>query len=58
MEDFLQRITLNPAVCQGKPSIRAMRFTVALMLEFLASGMTHVEILETIPPILTETISP
>jgi len=42
-------LLFNAAVCQGKPSIRAMRFTVAQMLELLASGMTHVEILEDYP---------
>ncbi len=39
-----QRITLNPEVCQGKPTIRNMRFTVAQMLQLLASGMSHREI--------------
>jgi len=40
------RITSNPDVCKGRPVIRNMRFTVAQMLELLASGMTHAEILE------------
>ncbi|MCB0598893.1 MAG: DUF433 domain-containing protein [Lewinellaceae bacterium] len=34
-----ERITLNPKVCNGRPTIRNMRFTVAQMLELLASGM-------------------
>ncbi|TAK41245.1 MAG: DUF433 domain-containing protein, partial [Saprospiraceae bacterium] len=44
-----QRITLNPKVCNGKPTVRNMRFTVAQMLELLSSGMTHEEILEDYP---------
>ncbi len=45
MENLLTRITLNPAVSQGKPTIRNMRFTVAQLLELLAAGMTNEEIL-------------
>jgi uncharacterized protein (DUF433 family) len=40
------RITINSAVCNGKPTIRNMRFTVADLLGLLASGMSHSEILE------------
>jgi uncharacterized protein (DUF433 family) len=40
----------------GKPTIRNMRFTVAQMLELLASGMTHEEILEDYPYIEREDI--
>ena len=49
MNPLLQRITLNPKVCNGKPTIRNMRFTVAQMLELLSSGMSHEEILEDYP---------
>jgi len=45
MENLLTRITLNPAVSQGKPTLRNMRFTVAQLLELLAAGMTNEEIL-------------
>jgi uncharacterized protein (DUF433 family) len=45
MEELATRITMNPEVCKGKPTIRNMRFTVAQMLELLASGMTTQEIL-------------
>ena len=49
MENLLQRITINPLVSHGKPSIRDMRFTLAHLLELLASGMTTTEILEDYP---------
>jgi len=49
MDKLIQRITLNPEICRGKPTIRNMRFTVAQMLELLASGMTHEEILMDYP---------
>jgi uncharacterized protein (DUF433 family) len=56
MDELIKRITLNPEVCMGKPTIRNMRFTVAQMLELLASGMTHEEILEDYPYIEREDI--
>jgi len=49
MENILQRITLNPQVCNGKPTIRNMRFTVAQLLELMASGMSNAEILSDYP---------
>jgi uncharacterized protein (DUF433 family) len=49
MENLMARVTLNPAVSQGKPTLRNMRFTVAQLLELLAAGMTHEEILTDYP---------
>jgi uncharacterized protein (DUF433 family) len=45
----MERITINPDICKGKPSIRNMRFTVVQILELLASGMTAQEILDDYP---------
>lgn len=56
MDTLIQRITLNPEVCSGKPTIRNMRFTVAQMLELLAAEMTQEEILEDYPFIEVEDI--
>jgi uncharacterized protein (DUF433 family) len=56
MKQILNRITINSEVCNGKPTIRNMRFTVSNMLELLASGMTKNEILEDYPYIETEDI--
>ena len=49
MENLINRITIHPDISFGKPSIRSMRFSVSQMLELLASGMTHQEILEDYP---------
>jgi uncharacterized protein (DUF433 family) len=54
---FAERITVNPAVCAGKPTIRNMRFTVAQMLELLASSMTIDEILVDYPFLEREDVS-
>lgn len=43
--NHLSRITLNPAVCHGKPCIRGMRWPVEVALDLLGSGMTIAEIL-------------
>lgn len=44
-EDLLKRITTNPHMCHGKPVIRGKRYPVVNMLELMAAGMTHEEIL-------------
>ena len=49
MRDFLQRISINPAVCFGKPCIRGTRIWVSLLLDLLASGMSTEEILKNYP---------
>ena len=46
---LLTRITINPEICQGKPTIRDTRYTVDLILDLLSSGMSEVEIIEDYP---------
>lgn len=55
--DIRERITLNPLVMRGKPTIRNMRFSVAQMLELLAAGMSSQEILDDYPYIEMEDIN-
>ena len=45
----LDRITTNPEVCHGKPTVRGLRYPVEMLLELLASGMTIDEIVEDYP---------
>ena len=40
---------MDPLVMSGRPTIRKMRFTVVQILELLAGGMSHEEILEDYP---------
>ena len=56
MEDLISRITLNPEICHGKPTIRNKRYTVDLILDLLTSGMTEQEILEDYPALEREDI--
>ena len=41
----LDRITIDPELCHGKPVIRGLRYPVETLLELLASGMTIEDIL-------------
>lgn len=46
MDDLLQRITINPNMAFGKPTIRGfLHYSVEWLLELLSSGMSHEEIL-------------
>ncbi len=45
-EELLSRITINPAVCFGKPCIKGHRIWVSLILDLLAGGATKEQILE------------
>lgn len=42
---FLERISIDPAICHGKPCVRGLRYPVEMVLELLSSGMTPAEIL-------------
>lgn len=40
------RITIDPAICHGKPTIRGLRYPVEMMMELFSSGMSIEEILD------------
>jgi uncharacterized protein (DUF433 family) len=48
-DELLNRISINPNVCFGKPCIKGTRIWVSLILDFLASGMSLQEVLEEYP---------
>lgn len=49
MRSRLERITIDPAVCHGKPTVRGLRYPVAMLLELVASGMTIEAVLADYP---------
>ena len=53
----IDRITIDPAVCNGKPVIRGKRITVQTILEYLAAGDTREEILKQYPSLEPEDIT-
>ena len=44
-EQLLERITMDPAICHGKPCVRGLRYPVEFVLELMSSGMTTEQIL-------------
>ena len=56
MSPLLERISINPNICFGKPCIRGTRIWVSLLLDFLASGMSIREILEEYPHLTEEDV--
>lgn len=48
-EQLLQRISIDPNVCFGKPCIRGTRIWVSLILDLLASGMSEAEVINEYP---------
>jgi uncharacterized protein (DUF433 family) len=45
LTEFAERITMDPAICHGRPTVRGLRYTVEAILELLNSGMSTEEIL-------------
>ena len=44
MTTLFDRITIDPAICHGKPCVRGLRYPVETVLEWLAAGMSHEQI--------------
>ena len=57
MESFINRITIDDALCNGKPTIRGKRITVQTVLEFLSAGELEEEILRQYPSLEPEDIT-
>lgn len=52
--DLLRRITINPEICHGKPTVRGLRYPVESLLEYLAAGDTMDDILTEFPDLEKE----
>jgi uncharacterized protein (DUF433 family) len=52
----LDRITVNPVVCLGQPTIRGMRITVSVVLKLLASGKSVQDVLAIYPELEAEDV--
>ena len=55
-EELLQRISIDPAVCGGKPCIRGHRIWVSLILDFLAAGKSLEDILAEYPQLTPDDV--
>ena len=56
MTNLLERISMDPAICGGKPCIRGTRIWVSLVLDLLASGLSENEVRAEYPALTHEDI--
>jgi uncharacterized protein (DUF433 family) len=56
MKTTAKRITIDPAICHGKPIVRGMRWPVEVILDMLSAGMTSEEIISDHPELEKEDI--
>ena len=56
MANLAERITVDPEQCGGRPCIRGMRIRVIEVLDLLAGGLTHKEVLSELPDLESEDI--
>lgn len=47
--ELMERITVNPDQCGGRPCVRGMRIRVSDVLDLLAAGLTADEVVEELP---------
>ena len=57
MAKLLDRITLDPGQCGGRPCIRGMRIRVVDVLDLLASGLTREQVLQELPDLEMDDIT-
>ncbi len=53
---YLDRITIDPEICHGKPCIRNMRWPVEVILDMISSGMSASEIIADHPELVDDDI--
>ena len=56
MEDLIARVSLNPEICHGKPTIRNSRYMVESILEYLAGGDSIEDVLSEFPDLQKEDV--
>ncbi len=57
MNEGVNRITINPEQCGGRPCIRGLRIRVSDVLDLLAAGLSRAEILSELPDLEAEDIT-
>ena len=55
-EELLKRVTVDPAVCTGKPCIRGTRIYIAVILDALAEGLTPDQIIDHYPSLTPDDV--
>jgi uncharacterized protein (DUF433 family) len=57
MANLLDRITVNPEQCGGRPCIRGMRIRVIDVLDLLAAGLSREQVLQELPDLEAEDVT-
>ncbi len=55
-EELLQRVSVDPRICAGKPCIRGTRIYIAIILDSLADNLTPEQIIDHYPQLTVEDI--
>jgi uncharacterized protein (DUF433 family) len=56
MANLLERVSIDPVVCGGRPCIKGTRIWVSLVLDLLASGMAEAEVRREYPQLTHDDI--
>jgi uncharacterized protein (DUF433 family) len=54
--ELMERITVNPDQCGGRPCVRGMRIRVIDVLDLLAAGLSATEVVEDLPDLEPEDV--
>jgi uncharacterized protein (DUF433 family) len=55
-EELLDRVSVDPKICAGKPCIRGTRLYIAVILDALAEGLTPEQLIDHYPHLTLEDI--
>ena len=56
MANLLERVSIDPAICSGRPCIKGTRIWVSLILDLLAGGMAESELRAEYPQLTHEDV--
>lgn len=56
MSTHHDRITIDPAICHGNPTVRGLRYPVGMIVDLLSAGMSQDQILRDYPDLEREDV--
>src|SRR5947208_1687045 len=56
LNDWRERISIDPTICHGKPCIKGTRIMVSIILDYLRAGESREEILRQYPTLKAEDV--
>ncbi len=55
--ELMDRITVNPDQCGGRPCVRGMRIRVSDVLDLLATGMSAAQVVDELPDLVLDDVA-